>query len=136
MNAASSRPAPRKSSLLGSTPVAPPVPAPAPAPEETPAPAPVHTPPAGSPPRAGEEQTTPSLERKRKYPPKVSFYQDLEDTRRVRAAVKATREDRNMSGFIHDVVMAEVERLEQLHNGGRPFPGGEPGELPTGRPLT
>lgn len=131
MNAASSRPAPRRSSLSGSTPVAPPIAAPVP--EETPAPAPATAPPAAVQVRAGEE-TAPSGERKRKYPPKVSFYQDPEDTRRVRAAVKATREDRNLSKFIHDVVMAEVERLEQLHNGGRPFPGGEPGELPTGRP--
>jgi hypothetical protein len=75
------------------------------------------------------------VEGKRKHPPKVSFYQDPADTRRVRAAVKATRDDRSLSGFIGDTVMAEVERLERLYNNGRPFPGGEPGELPTGHPL-
>ena len=74
----------------------------------------------------------------RKYPPKVSFYQDPEDTARLRAAYRhtlAATSDRSLSDFITRVVMAEVERLENQYNGGQPFPSLGAGEIPQGRPV-
>lgn len=73
---------------------------------------------------------------KTKYPPKVSFYQDPEDTARVRGAIlhtMTTEGSRSLSLFIHHAVMAEVERLEAKYNGGRPFPPVGVRELPQGR---
>ena len=75
---------------------------------------------------------------KPKYPPKVSFYQDPEDTARVRGAIlhtMTTEGARNLSQFIHQAVMAEVERLEAKYNGGQPFPPVEARGLPQGRPM-
>ncbi len=123
----SNRPAPRKSSLAGSSPVAPPAqPAAAPAPSAVdPAPA---------------QPVAPSstAKAKPKYPPKVSFYQDPEDTARVRGAIlhtMTTEGARTLSQFIHQAVMAEVERLEAKYNGGQPFPAVGARELPQGRPM-
>ncbi|QAY64992.1 hypothetical protein ET495_17375 (plasmid) [Xylanimonas allomyrinae] len=126
------RPAPRKSSLAGASPVAPP-------PEAVPAkaaPSPVVAQTATQPAAA----TTPAkkTERKTKYPPKVSFYQDPEDTARVRGAIlhtMTTEGPRNLSQFINQAVMAEVERLEAKYNGGQPFPSVGARELPQGRPM-
>ena len=75
---------------------------------------------------------------RRKYPPKVSFYQDREDTDRVRGAIlhtMATEGTRSLSQFINQAVMAEVERLERKYNGGQPFPAVGARELPQGRPM-
>lgn len=73
---------------------------------------------------------------KRKWRHKVSFYQDPEDTERVRAAILHTmlteEANRNLSQFINDTVMAEVERLEAKYNGGKPFKGVPSGEMPRG----
>ena len=118
-------PARRKSSLVGQSPLAPPQSAAAPVPgrdlqvAEAP---------------AGHE----SVGKKPKYPPKVSFYQDPEDSRRLRAAYRhnlAHSEDRSLSDFINRVVMAEVQRLEDTFNNGQPFAGGQAGDVPKGRPL-
>ena len=73
-----------------------------------------------------------------KYPPKVSFYQDREDTDRVRGAIlhtMTTEGSRSLSQFINKAVMAEVERLERKYNGGKPFPPVGARELPQGRPM-
>lgn len=120
-----SRPAPRKSSLAGSSPVTPPATAPA---EPAPSPA-VGThataAPAAEPPAAG----------KKKYAHKVSFYQDSEDTARVRGAIlytMTTEGNRNLSQFVNRAVMAEVERLEAKYNGGQPFPPVGAREMPQG----
>lgn len=125
----SNRPAPRKSSLAGSSPVAPPAqPATAPA-------APVVE--AAQQPTVASE-APPAARAKPKYPPKVSFYQDPEDTARVRGAIlhtMTTEGARNLSQFIHQAVMAEVERLEAKYNGGQPFPPVEARGLPQGRPM-
>ncbi|HRL80912.1 MAG TPA: hypothetical protein PLK46_11350 [Propioniciclava sp.] len=135
-----SRPERRMSSLTGANPVAPPAPAetqPAPAaqpvevavPAEQPA-----TPPAdlaiGKP---GQGKTT--KQPGKKYPNKVSFYQDPEDTDRIRGAILHTmvsEGNRTLSQFMQKVSMAEVERLEALYNGGKPFPSVKPGDLPQG----
>lgn len=39
-----------------------------------------------------------------------------------------------MNAFIVDALLAEVRRLEELHNDGQPFPPVGAGQLPTGRP--
>ncbi|WP_144836711.1 ParB family protein [Kocuria rosea] len=122
------RPAPRKSSLAGSTPVTPPAEA-APADSAPQAPA---TPTAEGPPAA------PAPEKKSKYPPKVSFYQDPADTARVRGAILHTQVaegTRSLSDFINNAVMVEVQRLEAKYNGGHPFPGVGARGLPQGRPM-
>lgn len=133
------RPTPRKSSLAGSSPVAPAQPAATPPPASqsvdevagqatAPAVETLDRPPAAAAPAKA----------KPKYPPKVSFYQDPEDTARVRGAIlhtMTTEGARNLSQFIHQAVMAEVERLETKYNGGQPFPPVEARGLPQGRPM-
>lgn len=123
------RPAPRKSSLAGRTPVTPPAADPAPA-------DPLPQVPAA--PAAEERVTAAAPEKKSKYPPKVSFYQDPADTARVRGAILHTQVaegTRSLSDFINNAVMAEVQRLEAKYNGGQPFPGVGARGLPQGRPL-
>ena len=120
-----SRPAPRKSSLAGSTPAAPPaIPNPANAPEPA-----VHPEPA---------PTTPVTVAPRKPRPKVSFYQDSQDTARARAALLHTQTlegARSLSDFINRAVMTEVERLEVRYNGGQSWAPIGAHELPQGRPM-
>ena len=127
------RPSPRKSSLSGSSPVAPPqaetpetkpTPAAAPAAAAKPAAAPVT--------RKAEE---PSTSGKKKWRHKVSFYQDPADTDRVRGAILHTmvqEGNRNLSQFVNDAVMAKVEELEAKYNHGEPFPAVGARELPQG----
>ena len=130
----SARPAPRRSSLAGATPVAPPIATP-------PAPLVVETESSNPTPVVVDEPTAakPASSRPRpKYPPKVSFYQATEDTARVRGAIlhtMATEGPRSLSQFIHEAVMAEVSRLEAKYNDGRPFPPVEARVLPQGRPM-
>lgn len=132
---ASRRPAPRRSSLAGSTPTTPPQPAPAP----TPAPAPAQAPgqaSGGGASSPGPEVGAPA--RRGKYPPKVSFYQDPVATARVRGAIlhtMVTEGPRTLSQFIDHAVMAEVARLEATYNDGHPFPSVDARQLPQGRPL-
>jgi len=121
MNARGARPEPRKSSLAGSTPSRPD--------ETTPAP-PVLLRTASA--------AEPSERPRKKFPHKVSFYEDVEDTARVRAALLHTQVaegSRSMSEFIHRAVLAEVVRLEGLYNHGEPWPGVGARVLPQGRPL-
>jgi hypothetical protein len=123
------RPAPRKSSLAGSTPVTPP-------PADAAAADPVPQAPAAPP--VQEQPIAAASEKKSKYPPKVSFYQDPADTARVRGAILHTQVaegTRSLSDFINNAVMAEVQRLEAKYNGGQPFPGVGARGLPQGRPL-
>lgn len=132
----SNRPAPRKSSLAGSSPVAPPA-----QPAAEPAQSTVEAAPAQPQTVTSAPQPTAAAapaKAKPKYPPKVSFYQDPEDTARVRGAIlhtMTTEGARNLSQFIHQAVMAEVERLETKYNGGQPFPPVEARGLPQGRPM-
>lgn len=126
----SARPTPRKSSLAGSSPIAPPT---APEPRTSTAAAPAAAAPAAPAAPAGQQARA-----KTKYPPKVSFYQDPEDTARMRAALLhtlVTEGSRSLSQFIHNAVMAEVERLEHKYNNGKPFPPVGARELPQGRPM-
>lgn len=112
-----SRPIPRKSSLAGSSPVAPP-------------PTPLAT-------DLFEPPVTP-MKRKPGPRPKVSFYQDPEDTARVRGAIlhtMALEGPLTLSQFIDNAVMVEVRRLEDKYNQGKPFPPVAPGGIPQGRPM-
>lgn len=117
-----SRPAPRKSSLAGSSPVTPPA----------------QTTPPQRPATAAPAERTPAKQPatgQKKYAHKVSFYQDPEDTDRVRGAILYTmvsEGNRNLSQFVHRAVMAEVERLEAKYNGGQPFPAVGAREIPQG----
>lgn len=59
-----------------------------------------------------------------------------EDADRLRGAVEATRSPhsyRSLNEFISQVVMAEVSRLEQEHNNGKPWDGVTAGDLTPGR---
>ena len=106
----STRPGPRKSTLAGATPTSP-----ATAPAPTPAPA----------------------EAKKKLP-KVSFYQDADDTTRARAAwfhTQTSEGARTWSEFLRDAVMAETARLEAKYNGGNEWPAMHAKEAPQGRPA-
>jgi hypothetical protein len=70
--------------------------------------------------------------------PKVSFYQDPEDTARARAAMVHTQGvegSRSWSEFVDRALMREAERLEQRYNSGQPWPPVEAGEIPRGRPM-
>ena len=122
----SRRPAPRRSSLAGQSPIAPPTP-------------PTQEEPETAPPGAERQEEAPRPRKKAtKYRHKVSFYQDPEDTGRVRGAIlhtMTTEGPRTLSQFINDAVMAEVERLEAKYNGGKPFPSVGARELPQGRPM-
>jgi len=70
-----------------------------------------------------------------KYPPKVSFYQELENTDRIRGAILHTFAQegfRNLSQFLNAAAMKEVERLERKYNDGKPFPPVRPANYPRG----
>lgn len=73
----------------------------------------------------------------RRHPNKVSFYQEPEDTARLRGAVLHTmiaEGHRSLSQFIIRAVMKEVQRVEDKYNEGKPFPAVAPNEMPQGRP--
>lgn len=73
-----------------------------------------------------------------KYPPKVSFYQEQEDTDRIRGAIMHTipyEGVRSLSQFLSGAAMKEVERLEAKYNNGKPFPPVGAREMPQGRPM-
>lgn len=73
----------------------------------------------------------------RKHPNKVSFYQEPEDTARLRGAVLHTmvaEGHRSLSQFVIRAVMKEVQRLEEKYNDGKPFPAVAANEMPQGRP--
>lgn len=130
-----SRPERRMSSLTGTNPVAPPAPAenqPAAA-ESVPAEAAATSPADLVIGKPGRGKTT--KQPGKKYPNKVSFYQDPADTDRIRGAILHTmipEGNRTLSQFMQKVSMAEVERLEAKYNGGKPFPSVKAGDLPQG----
>ena len=130
------RPVHRKSSLQGSNPVAPSVP---PVTEQaSPAVTAELRPAAANSSTSTTAPAQPAGEGRKKPKPKVSFYQDPEDTARMRGALKHTQVaegSRSLSDFIDRAVMAEVERLEARYNNGQPFESVGARELPQGRPL-
>lgn len=118
------RPTPRKSTLTGRTPAAP-------ANEASPPAEATHSVPTVA---AAESAGKP----KPKTPPKVSFYQDLDNTARLRAAfahTHAVEGYRSMSDLIDRAVMAEVARLEGQHNGGHAWQPIPARNIPQGRPV-
>lgn len=127
------RPAARKSNLAGISPVNPvqaaaAEPAAAAQPQAEPRKAAKAAP-------AAPKPTAEEPVKKRKYPHKVSFYQDMSDTDRVRGAILHTmisEGNRNLSQFIHKAVMKEVERLEAEYNGGQPWPAVKANDMPKG----
>lgn len=132
------RPAPMKSTLAGSSPVtaAPLQPAEAPATDQvaTQAPAPAVE---AEPAPVAIPATTPARKAK-KAKTKVAYYQETEDAERVRGAFQQVGHlegYQTFSDFHAAVVMREVERLEKLHNGGKPFDGAAPRTGRLGRPL-
>lgn len=133
------RPAPMKSTLAGSSPVTAAIAqpaaesAPAQATAQAQAPAPKAEP-------APVTAPAPAQARKAKTPKiKVAYYQEAEDAERVRGAFQQVAHlegYHTFSDFHCAVVMREVERLERIHNGGKPFEGARPGTGRLGRPLT
>lgn len=106
-------------------------------PAETPQPAPAAAP-VEKPAEAAHAAEAPAPKKRTKYPPKVSFYQELEDTDRIRGAILHTFAQegfRNLSQFLNAAAMKEVERLEAKYNDGKPFPPVKARELPQGRPM-
>lgn len=88
---------------------------------------------AAVPPTATRAAASKPVDGKKKYPHKVSFYQDPEDAARVRGAIlytMITGGNRNLSHFVNRAVMAEVERLEAKYNNGEPFPSVGAREMP------
>ncbi len=128
---ATSKPERRRSTLGAAQPYAPTAPATPQAPASAPEPAPAATSPA---PTAPAAKPAPKAGKK----PKVSFYQDPDDTARARAAMVHTQGQegsRSWSEFVDRALMREAERLEQRYNGGQPWPPVEAGEIPRGRPM-
>ena len=106
-------------------------------PAETPQPAPAAAP-VEKTAEAAPAAEAPAPKKRTKYPPKVSFYQELEDTDRIRGAILHTFAQegfRNLSQFLTAAAMKEVERLEAKYNDGKPFPPVKARELPQGRPM-
>ena len=67
----------------------------------------------------------------------VTFYLSDELRNRARAAYRSTsyaESDRSWSEMVGKALLAEVERREALHNGGRAFVGVD-APLPPGRPI-
>ncbi|WP_348789645.1 hypothetical protein [Leifsonia sp. NPDC080035] len=67
----------------------------------------------------------------------VTFYLPDELRNRARAAYRSTSNvegDRSWSEMVGKALLAEVQRRETLHNGGRAFIGSD-APLPPGRPI-
>jgi hypothetical protein len=129
----SARPERKRSTLSGRNPIAPA----AEAPQEPPAAAPAPAAPA-TPAESVTEPQAAAPKKRSKYPPKVSFYQEQEDTDRIRGAIMHTipyEGVRTLSQFLSGAAMKEVERLERQYNDGKPFPPVGARELPQGRPM-
>lgn len=123
------RPAPRKSSLAGTSPLTPP-PAPEPAPADTNVPTVVQaktTSGGVAPQRSGE-----------KYPRLNYYVPDVETAGRIRAAFIAGRTRygwRTFSDMQAAAVLAVVEQLEREINDGQPFEPTAAGAVPPGRSV-
>ena len=129
----SARPERKRSTLSGRNPIAP---APE-APQEPVAAAPAPAAPA-TPAESVTEPQAAAPKKRSKYPPKVSFYQEQEDTDRIRGVIMHTipyEGVRSLSQFLSGAAMKEVERLERQYNDGKPFPPVGARELPQGRPM-
>lgn len=129
----SARPERKRSTLSGRNPIAPA----AETPQEPPAAAPAPAAPA-TPAESVTEPQAAAPKKRSKYPPKVSFYQEQEDTDRIRGAIMYTipyEGVRSLSQFLSGAAMKEVERLERQYNDGKPFPPVGARELPQGRPM-
>lgn len=108
------RPAPKRSSLSGTSPVQP----------ASAATAPVAAP--QQPSKAAQPKRGSDADSK---PMKVGFYQPTDENARTRAASMATMVHEghtSLSDFISKAVMREVQRLEKKYNGGEEF-----GRVPT-----
>jgi len=80
-------------------------------------------------------QSTPTA--RPKETARMSTYLDAGVRDRARAAYKATahlENDRSWSAFVEAALQAETIRREQIHNDGKPFPGGDQ-PLSPGRPI-
>ena len=69
---------------------------------------------------------------------KVSFYQEPDDTARMRATIMHTQAYEGFKGlsqFRQEAAMEKVEQLERKYNSGAPFGAVGAGELPQGRPM-
>ena len=129
----SARPERKRSTLSGRNPIAPA----AETPQEPPAAAPAPAAPV-APVESVTEPQVAAPKKRSKYPPKVSFYQEQEDTDRIRGAIMHTipyEGVRSLSQFLSGAAMKEVERLERQYNDGKPFPPVGARELPQGRPM-
>lgn len=129
----SARPERKRSTLSGRNPIAPA----AETPQEPPAVAPAPATPA-TPAESTTEPQAAAPRKRSKYPPKVSFYQEQDDTDRIRGAIMHTipyEGVRSLSQFLSGAAMKEVERLERQYNDGKPFPPVGARELPQGRPM-
>lgn len=129
----SARPERKRSTLSGRNPIAPA----AETPQEPAAAAPAPAAPA-TPAESVTEPQAAAPKKRSKYPPKVSFYQEQEDTDRIRGAIMHTipyEGVRSLSQFLSGAAMKEVERLERQYNDGKPFPPVGARELPQGRPM-
>jgi hypothetical protein len=129
----SARPERKRSTLSGRNPIAPA----AETPQEPPAVAPAPATPA-TPAESATEPQAAAPRKRSKYPPKVSFYQEQDDTDRIRGAIMHTipyEGVRSLSQFLSGAAMKEVERLERQYNDGKPFPPVGARELPQGRPM-
>lgn len=129
------RPAPRKSSLAGTSPLTPSTPAAVPV-EATPEPRPsTAATPAATTPRPRRAATKTTTE---KYP-RLNYYVDSpEEAGRIRAAFLAGRAHhgwRTFSDMQRDSVIAVVEQLERELNGGAPFTPATAGTVPRGRAV-
>lgn len=126
------RPAPRKSTLAGTSPLTPSTPIAAPIQEAAAAPS---TPAATTPPRPRRVGTKTTAE---KYP-RLNYYVDSpEEAGRIRAAFLAGRAHhgwRTFSDMQRDSVLAVVEQLERELNGGAPFTPATAGSVPSGRAV-
>jgi hypothetical protein len=70
-------------------------------------------------------------------PTKVSFYQDRDEQKQMRAAWSYTlgqEKHGSLSAFIATAVREKVERLQDQYNNGKPWDGVDAGEIPAGRP--
>src|SRR5699024_11933119 len=73
----------------------------------------------------------------RRHPKKVSFYQQPEDTARLRGAVLHTmiaEGHRSLSQFVIRAVMKEVHSLEVKYNVGKQFTAVSSNDMSQGRP--
>lgn len=107
-------------------------------PVEAAQPAPAAPAPEQNPAEVAPAVEAPAPKKRTKYPPEVSFYQELENSDRMRGAILHTFAQegfRNLSQFLNAAAMKEVKRLEAKYNDVKPFPPVKARELPRGRPM-